>query len=72
MNISATPEMTVDDISPFIMVFMFVNLITIVLFTVYIIYAVLRIIFTLISSYISPKEKGDFNLQGNIPDTSEV
>ena len=86
MNVTATPKMTVDDICdtavcrfvvnwiivPLLKFLFFFIPITIVVFTVYAVYLAMRAIYTLISSAISAKIKGDYNLQSNIPDTSEV
>jgi len=58
--------------STFMIVFMCVSLLSAIGGLIYIVYTVLRVIYTLISSYISAKEKGDFKLQGNIPDSSKV
>jgi len=72
MNVTATPEVTNVVTNPFLIAFMFVSSLSIVVGSIYIIYTVIHVIYTLISSYISAKIKGDYNLQGNIPDTSEV
>jgi len=72
MNVTSTPEVTVTSESPFMLVFMFVSLLSVVGGSIYIIYISIRFIYTLISSTISAKIKGDYNLQSNIPNTSEV
>jgi len=63
MNATSTPEMMVNDISPFMMIFMFVSLLSVVVFIIYVVYNALRVTCAFYSSIISAKMKGDYNLQ---------